>query len=66
MIDAEGLEWLPVTAAAATLHLRPNTVRVWITRGHVRSRKVDRTRYVPLIDVQRAERAWRQRDLDGH
>jgi hypothetical protein len=62
VIDTDGHEWLTVVAAAAAVNVRPNTVRVWITRGKVRSVKVDRTRFVALLDVQRAERAWRRRD----
>jgi hypothetical protein len=61
VIDDNGDEWLGVNAAATAAGVRPNTIRVWITRGIVRSVKDHNTRYVRLIDVQTAERAWRQR-----
>jgi hypothetical protein len=70
MIDDNGDEWLGVNTAAQAVSVRPNTIRVWITRGVVRSVKSHGARFVRLLDVQHAELEWRRRSakragLDG-
>ena len=59
MRDHTGEEWLTVAEAASRVFVRPGTIRVWITRGAVDSRKSGRVTWVRLDHVAAAERAWR-------
>lgn len=54
-------QWARVDDAAKLVRVRPGTIRVWATRGRVRTERQGRHTYVHLGDVRHAERDWRQR-----
>lgn len=63
MIDHNGEEWATVNEAAADVRVRPGTIYVWASRPPiiVRSHRIGAHRYVSMVDVRHAEKAWRSR-----
>lgn len=53
--------WVPVAEAARRATVRPETIRVWVTRGLVKSVGTGSNRHVNYLDVAKAEAAWRKR-----
>lgn len=53
--------WLLIPEAARRALVRPETIRVWVTRGIVDSRGEGKDRHVNYLDVAKAEAAWRKR-----
>lgn len=54
-------QWALVDDAARLVRVLPGTIRVWATRGRVRTERIGRRTYVHLSDVRHAERDWRER-----
>ncbi|MEV7973304.1 hypothetical protein [Cellulomonas sp. NPDC089187] len=54
-------QWARVDDAARAVRVRPGTIRVWATRGKVRTDVFAGRRVVHLGDVRRAEKNWRDR-----
>jgi hypothetical protein len=54
-------QWARVDDAARAVRVLPGTIRVWASRGKVRSDVFAGRRVVHLGDVRRAEKNWRDR-----
>ncbi len=55
------MTWATYAEAARIARVRPGTIRVWVVRGKVASKRDGRDTLVSIDDVRHAERAWRQR-----
>lgn len=53
--------WLPINDAARQVRVRVETIRVWATRGKVRTSGKGTHRLVHMGDLMAAEHAWRVR-----
>lgn len=59
VMDPEGQTWARVAEAAAIVAVRPDLIRQWVARGHVRAQYTLASVWVNLGDVQDRERRWR-------
>lgn len=55
------MRWATYAEAARIARVLPATIRVWVARGKVSSKRDGHVTLVSIDDVRHAERAWRQR-----
>lgn len=65
MIDADGVEWLPVHEAARGVRVRRSVIDNWTSRKKVRKVRIRGRAWVCMDDVRAAEAAWTRRVRDG-